>query len=222
MKFTLLAIFFLPVLAMASDWETWDNEDGISVEFRPVAGKNNLQEFRGTAIIAADLTTISSVIRDTESLPNWIYNLKKARMEKINDQERFTHFFHDAPWFVGNKDSIALSRVTQDKQSLQVVFRAHSVPDKYPKEEGYGRILEGESSWTLNPLGVKETEVVFQGWANPGGLISFTVVQRLGKSHLAALPFESLRNLKERVKLKKHMEERFSFIENYKGKLSEE
>ena len=64
----------------------------------------------------------------------------------------------------------------------------------------------------LEPLGYGVTRVVFQGYANPGGVLSNNLLQLLSESYLWRLPLESLQNLRGKVKEAPYVEATLDYI----------
>lgn len=219
---SVLMILWLPGALVAQEWEHYSdtemdtaNEIEIFYRYIKVSGIDYL-EFKGTTIINSPLTPLVAVIRDVAEMPKWVYNVESAELLIINEKERYTYFVHKSiGFFFKSRDSYVYSILSQDSGTLDVTVKGYSKPDKMKRTQQYVRIETGESHWLFSPISTSQSRVVFQGYANPGGWISASLLTPLAKSELWKLPYYSLKELQVQILEKKYQQVRFPFIENY-------
>ncbi len=219
---TLLFAVFSNIL-FSQDWEKYENstinqEGDIKIFYRYIEIDNfKYLEFRGEAFVPSSLSTLIGVIRDVDNMHNWVYNVDSAKSHIISETERFTYIVHKQIGFIfKRRDSYVHSSIQQDQESLTVLIKGVSAPDKKPKRDGYTRIEKGESKWELIPITRNKTKVIFQGYADPGGILSSSLLSPLAKRKLWKLPFFSLRGLKEQSRNLEYANLRFPFITDKK------
>ena len=190
--------------------------DDIVIFYRKLPLKTTPLESKGVTHIKAKLSSLVAVIRDVESMHEWVYQVKSAEIDEIvNDTERYTYIVHNSPfWGLDERDSIVHSYVTQNPDTLEVQFRGKAAPNKRKKDGRYERIVSGMSTWKFIPQVNGWVEVRFQGYANPGGVVEKVAYPFLLKKFLWKLPFVSLNNLKVQVKKTKYKSISYSFIKN--------
>jgi hypothetical protein len=116
------------------------------------------------------------------------------------------------------RDSVLLSHIDQNPQTLAVTVKGRAVPDYIPLNDHYVRISSGESFWQLTPKGEGTLEVVFQGYGEPGGSFSesvFTsaIFRSLVKLYLWKLPYKTLKRMRHHIQNEKYQKKRFNFIQ---------
>ncbi len=211
-----------PGYLVAQNWEQYTNSEmdsleGIEIYYRyiQVDGFDYL-EFKGSTLIQSPLTSLVAVLRDVQDMPNWVYNVESAKLMVINPMERYTYFVHKSIGiFFKPRDSYVYSILNQDSITLDVSIKGNSKPDKVERSDQYVRIEKGESQWVFIPVNKNTSKVIFQGYANPGGWISSSLLTPLAKSELWKLPYYTLKELKTHITAEKYQNASYSFIRNY-------
>jgi hypothetical protein len=222
LKPTLFIFTLLPHLLVAQHWDTVERSnilpvDSIAIYYRyiEIDGVDFL-EFKGETYINSSLTSLASVLRDVDAMHEWLYNVDSARAENITEKERYTYFIHEPIGYIfKQRDSYIYSVISQNPTNLVVEINGVHAPDRGPRNTKYIRIEGGKSQWKLIPIDAKRTKVIFQGYADPGGWISPSVLIWLAKNEVWKLPYESLRNLKSQVKNAKYKNAEYLFIRNF-------
>jgi len=221
-NFTLLLLFLFPQLLISQTWERYENDDmqpndSIEIYYRNIK-KNGFEylEFKGACYVTSTLTVVSAVIRDAGEMHKWVYNVESAKSDTISDTERYTYIVHKSIGLIfKQRDSYVHSFISQNPNTFEVVIKGISAPDKISRRNKYIRIERGESEWKLIPITKSITKVVFQGYADPGGWISASLLTPLAKSKLWKLPYYSLLGLKDQVKKYKYKGVKYSFLKNF-------
>ena len=219
---SLIVAMILPVMGVSQAWEKYlDTEmatqDSIEVYFRMLKkGESKYLEFKGVTFINASLTSLSAVLRDVDNLPNWIYNMESAKAYIINDTERYTYVTNKSVGVIlKQRDSYVHSTIKQDPHTLEVTIHGKLLPDEIPKKAGYIRVQKGASTWTFVPVHSHRSKVVFQGYANPGGMISASWLAPLAKGEVWKLPYYSMKGLKNQVRKQQYQDVEYDFLKDF-------
>ncbi|MEW6992302.1 hypothetical protein AADZ91_16660 [Colwelliaceae bacterium 6441] len=155
----------------------------------------------------ASISSLVAVIRDTEEMPMWVYQLKSASViQQVSQTERITYFTHESPFFfIMNRDSVVHSNIFVDKTSSDIVIKGKSSASLVPIDKNYVRIEEGESEWRFSvDTQTNKVNILFKGYANPGGTVEIIYYPAILKNQLWELPYTSLKNLKVQVQNAKY------------------
>ena len=222
MKPALFIFILLPHLLVAQPWDRVERSnilpvDSIVIYYRTIELDGvDFLEFKGETYINSSLTSLASVLRDVDTMQEWLYNVDSARAEIITEQERYTYFIHEPIGFIfKQRDSYIYSVISQNPKNLVVEINGVHAPDRGPRNNKFIRIEGGKSQWKFIPIDTKRTKVIFQGYADPGGWVSPWVVLWLAKNEVWKLPYESLRNLKSQVRKAKYKNVEYLSIKNY-------
>ena len=194
-----------------------DKENNIIIYYRKLETGNT--EFRGITYINSSLNSFVALIDDFDKMPEWAYRTEKVvKLRQISKQEAYVYTVHPMPWPFMPRDSVLLSHIDQNPQTLVVTIQGRAVPDYIPLNADYVRIRSGESFWQLTPKGENTIEVVFQGYGEPGGSLSesvFTsaIFRSLVRLYLWKLPYKTLKQMKEQIKNEKYRKKRYYFIQ---------
>jgi len=185
---------------MVQAWElqTPQNEASVKVWTQSEQG-TNFKAFRGEVIINAPLDQVVSVIRDTPNVPQWYYKSKLAKqLKRLNDHQSLNYSVTDLPWPVSDRDLVILATVSNDSDG-GVTIQMRAQPDAYPPQIGLIRVPRLEGFWKLQPqhsdTSQPSVKVTLQISTEPGGDIPSWLVNAM----VVDMPFNSLKNLKERV-----------------------
>ena len=210
----------------AGDWQLVKKDDAndILVYYRTLESSN--VEFRGITHLRASLSSFIALLKDFETLPEWAYRTDKVvTLKQTSQTEAYVYTIHPMPWPFMPRDSVLLSHIYQNPQTLAVTVKGHAVPDYIPLNDHYVRISSGESFWQLTPMGEGTIEVVFQGYGDPGGSFSesvFTsaIFRSLVKLYLWKLPYKTLKRMRHHIQSERYHKKRFNFIqEPHSGKI---
>jgi hypothetical protein len=203
----------------AGDWELVkeDERNDIVVYYRTLQSGN--VEFRGITHVRTSLSSFIALVKDFETLPEWAYRTDKVvTLRQNSNTEAYVYTIHPMPWPFMPRDSVLLSHIDQNPQTFVVTVNGRAVPDYIPLNDAYVRISSGESFWQLTPLGEDTIEVVFQGYGEPGGslsesVITSTIFRSLVKLYLWKLPYKTLKRMRHHIQKEKYQKKRFKFIQ---------
>ena len=183
-KISALFLFFISFLALSAHaadnaWQSKYNQDGITVDTRPVAG-SQLLEFKADMVLAAPLSKIIPIFEDEKILNTWFYQCIQAKLLKDEGSRgKILYLVFHLPWPVTERDTIFRRIKTIDPATSSVNFSIEALPDYLPTVKGKVRVLSIKSHWRFTPLPDGRTEIFFQQHCNPGGFLPPFLVNAL-------------------------------------------
>jgi len=207
----IFCLLFVPLPLLADgDWQKDKaDEDYNVVVYVRSPSDSPFIEGRAETEVTASLGALVSLIADTDSFPEWIHNVKSAKvLEQISDTERLTYTAQAIPWPVTDRDSVVYSKLAQDPDTKQVTIALEARPDAYPEQSGYVRVPEMRGRWELTPIGDNRVSVAYQILSNPGGRLP----TRVANAHAADLPFYSLLGLHKMIEKPEYRDARVDII----------
>ena len=218
----LILTFCYPPISLAIESEGWklkmaNPEDNIQIYYRTTDQGN--VEFRGETIVDSSLSGLVALMRDVESMKNWVHNVEKAKiLEIINEFEAYSYVVNSFPFPFSSRDSVVRTYMKQDETTLAVTIEGKSEPTFIDEQDGLVRVDNIKSFWRFTPLEKGKSKVVFQGYGEPGGSIPANIAQSrlfrwLIETQLWCLPFFTLKNIKDEIKDPKYQLVQYSFIQ---------
>ena len=204
----ILLVFISNVVDANSSWRLNKHEEGIQVFLRDTSG-SPLKSFKGSMMINGSLSSIISVLADTESYPRWLYNCRSAKnIKRINDKQSVNYLVTDMPWPVADRDMIVSSTLTQNLKTKRVEIKLQAKPRLLPNVADKVRIEKMQGRWLLTPIAKNKVNIVYEMSIDPGGNIPKWMVNAMAVD----LPFETLNKLRKISKQDKYASARIKGI----------
>jgi ribosome-associated toxin RatA of RatAB toxin-antitoxin module len=193
-----------------AEWILAKEQNGVKVYTRQVEGIA-YKEFKGVITIKTSLASLVALVRDVESLPDWMKNCSVSKvLSQINAHETYTYTLSKAPWPVKDRDSIIHSVISQARETSVVTIRQASKPGYIKEKKDIIRVKRIKGLWQFSPQAGGEIEVVYQALSDPGGAVPVWLVN----STLVSQPYETLLNMRKVVQREKYQKAKLSlFIE---------
>lgn len=203
--------------AIAEEEKEWtlsrDRRD-IKVYTRRVEGID-FKQYRGLVIVDASLSSLVALFEDHSAAQDWIDTCRSIELvERIAPNESISYSYNPAPWPAKDRDAAVHNLITQDPETLVVRIVQQAVPDRVPPNRKAVRVKRIEGLWIFNPLGEKETEVIYQVLTDPGGGIPAWLVNAVAISQ----PFNTLEGLRDLAPSDKYKDAHFDFITDWTPK----
>ena len=161
--------------------------------------------------VEASMSQLVAIFLDAEFYTQWQYNTIKAKLvKKINDHEIIYYSEIAAPWPVSNRDMVSQLKVEQDARTKEVVITAKGIPDYLPAKKGIVRVPMSQSKWTINKAGPNKLKVAYVIQIDPGGAVPAWMVNLV----CADAPYQSFKNLRQKVKTSRFSDAIIARIEN--------
>lgn len=187
-----LVVAVTPLAAAAEeDWSLDKNEDGIEVYTRPVEG-SGIKQFKGVAIVHADVDGILSLLRDSDRFETWFPNTPESKLLAREGDVSYQYSVMATPWPMADRDNVLRSTSTRNEETGVVDITVVAAPDYHPIQGKRVRVQKAHGTWRLEPLEGDKTHVTFIMHLEPGGGIP----QWMINARIVATPFEALTNLR--------------------------
>jgi hypothetical protein len=191
---SLLALLLpLQTAVAADDWQVVSHETGLTLYTRSVQGQA-LKDFRGVLRVRAPMRDVVRTLVDVDAMPQWFFNMREVRLLDIGESSHL-YFVIKGFWPVSDRDAVLQLQLSQDPKTLVLTLAGTAAPDYYPPMRERVRMPQLLSSWTVTPLSATETEIRFDGHADPGGSIPLWVANLV----VVQLPKVTLHNLRSRL-----------------------
>lgn len=191
-------------------WKIAKDANGIRVYTRSVEGLD-VNEFKAVTTSEAPLSAMVAVFTDVPAYPAWLFNCVAAEVLERNAPGRFTYYLETkTPFPFDHRDMVQQLSIQQNPDTKVVRVQLENLPTFTDTKEDIVRMPVADGFWILKPLADQQVELTFQYRFDPGGNIpAWTVNLFLVKS-----PYETLINLRERLKEEKYLNATLSWIKN--------
>ncbi len=185
----LLALVAAPATAADSAWEPVGSGDGVSVAWRPVAGRA-IKEIRATGIVAHPAARLLAVLGDVEHYPEFMPPTARTRVLK---REGATGWFYVEvnPAWISRRDYCVRSTAARLPDGTLEDSWVQTDELCPPPPRGVLRLAHTEGHWLLRPLDERHTVVEYQAVTDPGGSLPAWIANRATAHHMRHL-FRSL------------------------------
>jgi len=197
-KFLLLILLFI-IPFPESDWNLKKDKDGIKIYTRSIEG-SSFDEFRGiTTIENSSLEEVLSVIFDVKNYESLFPDCMNPKVLKQDGKYYDIHYIQvKAPWPVKNRDTVYEQKAVVDENGKHAFVSLKPLPDFIAEDKDFVRIREGSGFWELDEDEGNNVKVTYQFHGEPGG----DIPAWLANSFVVTQPFQTLVNLKNRLKIK--------------------
>lgn len=169
---TVIALLLASAPCRAEGWKRTGVEDGVTLETREIPG-SPMPEFRGTAVMNADLYEIAAILDDLNRFCEWNARCVKTREYlRTSDTDRVFYTRTGAPWPLSDRDVVLHGTVTGLAEGEEVVVRFAGIEDpRWPAVDGCVRMPLVKGLWRMTRLPDGNTRVEYQVQADPGGIV---------------------------------------------------
>jgi hypothetical protein len=197
-KFLLLILLFI-IPFPESDWNLKKDKDGIKIYTRSIEG-SSFDEFRGiTTIENSSLEEVLSVIFDVKNYESLFPDCMNPKVLIQDGKYYDIHYIQvKAPWPVKNRDTVYEQKAVVDENGKHAFVSLKPLPDFIAEDKDFVRIREGSGFWELDEDEGNNVKVTYQFHGEPGG----DIPAWLANSFVVTQPFQTLVNLKNRLKIK--------------------
>ena len=178
------------------DLEKKDRKYQLKVYTRDVEG-SPLKAFKGVMQVNASIGHVMSEMTNHSKSCEWLADCVEYKMfEKISDNENYVYFIQNAPWPVSDRDMVAFTEASQNPETLEVNIKMKAEPDKLPKTEDNIRVPQLSALWRIVPKSENETEIIYEGHADPGG----SIPNWLANAVVVTTPYKTLKALNKQLR----------------------
>jgi len=197
-----------PGKAQDHEWKCIKNVDSILVYSRK-SDSANYRVVKAVTEVKSSLSALVAILTNAPHHKDWVYNNKKAEiLKKENPFSWVIYSQVHVPWPVTDRDIISKTRMKQDSVTKTVTIHAEADPDYLPKNPDHVRIPYAVAEWQFIPQKQDRVKIVFSIEVDVGG----SVPHWLANLTAAKGPFQTMKNLRKKVKEKKYRTVRLPYI----------
>lgn len=181
------------------DWNLKKDKDGIKIYTRSVQG-SSIEEYKAiTTIEKYSLSDVLKVISDVENYESLFPDCMNPKVLK-QDGEYYSVVYTQTkgPFPVKDRDSVFEQKTQIGNNGKYAKISLIAMPGYFAEDKKFVRIRKGSGFWELTEDDNENVKVIYQFHGEPGGEIPAW----LANSFVVRHPFETLKNLKNRVKNK--------------------
>ena len=195
---TLLGILLLTSSACFA-WDLEQDDDGIKVFTQEIEG-SDFKAFKGEMDAQAQLDEVLSVIRDVESMDEWLHECIASQIvETSSENEMIVYQETSAPWPVTDRNFVLKMKVNRAEDGQSAVINFSALVEPEVSNDDCVRVTELTGSWTLTQINNETLNIVYQTSADPAG----DIPSWLANAFVVDQPYNTLKNLRERVRKKR-------------------
>ena len=187
------------------------DKDSVKV-FTCDPAQSKFKFIKASFTVNARLSQLVAMLLDIGHYGDWQYRtINPHLLQKISDHEIMYYVEIGAPWPVSNRDMVNHLKITQDRQSKVVTITANSIPELIPHKANLVRVPSSASTWTLVPLTSSRISVSYSIQIDPGGYVPAWMVNLVS----AQAPYESFKNIREKIRGRHYDPATVAFIADY-------
>ncbi len=152
-------------------WKLKKNKKGIKVYVRKVV-ISPIFSFRGVVELETDLSTVVAFMTDVSQYTSYMQMCNHAEiLQHVSITDKIFYTINRPPWPVKPRDTVALSKWTQDPDTLIVSGKCLSLPEFLPHKKEFIRCPLLLIDFRLRPLDNGNTEFTFEAIVEVGGWV---------------------------------------------------
>lgn len=190
------------------DWKLKKDKNGIQVYSRKTPNFK-FDELKVDCIFEGKISQLAAVILDVNNQYQWVYKTAKSELLKqVTDADLFYYSEIECPWPFDNRDLIARMTITQNTSTKILSIVAKSVDDYLPRKKNLVRVKYSSALWTITPLSNSQFKVEYKIQIDPGDGVPAWILNMFATNG----PYESFKNLKDKIMLPAYAAAKFPFI----------
>ena len=180
----------------ASAQENWNlvkEEAGIKVYTKTESG-SKYKAFKAEMQVSCKIEDILEVLKNTDSINNWVANCKEVKLLKTEDHDQYYYIETSLPLPFENRDMVyhfQYIKINSGQERVNVT----GIPDYIHPRKGIVRIVKSNGYWLLTSIDTNMTAVIYQMHVEPGGLIPAWLANPFIKN----VPFSTFKELRDIV-----------------------
>ncbi len=190
------------------DWKLKKDKNGIQVYSRKTPNFK-FDELKVDCIFEGKISQLAAVILDVNNQYQWVFKTAKSELLKqVTDADLFYYSEIECPWPFDNRDLIARMTITQNTSTKILSIVAKSVDDYLPRKKNLVRVKYSSALWTITPLTNAQFKVEYKIQIDPGDGVPAWILNMFATNG----PYESFKNLKDKIMLPAYAAVKFPFI----------
>jgi hypothetical protein len=188
---TVGVLLFTFTVSAQENWKLVKEEAGIKVYTKYETG-SGYKAFKAEMQASCKIKSIVEVLKNSESINNWIVNCKGVKLLKTDGNDQYYYIETSLPFPFKNRDMVYhFQYIETDSQQVKVTVTG--IPDYLPPNEGIVRLAKANGSWLLTSIDTSKTSITYQMHVEPGGLIPAW----LANPFIVNVPFSTFKELRK-------------------------
>ena len=188
---TLGVLLLTFTVSAQENWKLVKEEAGIKVYTKYEAG-SGYKAFKAEMQASCKIKSIVEVLKNSESINNWIVNCKGVKLLKTDDNDQYYYIETSLPFPFKNRDMVYhFQYIETDSQQVKVTVTG--MPDYIPPTVGIVRLAKANGSWLITSIDTFLTAITYQMHVEPGGLIPAW----LANPFIVNVPFSTFKELRK-------------------------
>lgn len=184
------------------NWKLQINKEGIKV-YTSLSEQSPFKAVRTIGNVQTSMSQLALVLMDVSNTEEWVYGAKNPKLiTQFTPTDLVYYAEASLPWPMSNRDFIIRITMTQDPVTKIVTMTTQNLPKYIPEKKGTVRIQRSFGLWKLTPLKQGMVQVEYTLQVDPGGFLPAWLVNLFASNG----PFQSLKGLRDEVKLPKYQQ----------------
>ncbi len=167
----LTLIFFTGISVVSDEWKLLKETDGIKVYTRKL-DESKYEQIKLIFNVKAPLSEIVYALEDVKHHKDWVYATEESYIIHKRTPDDFDYYITmKMPFPVKDRDLVVYYKRHQNKATKTVTMISTSKPDVKKLRDGYVRIMDFKSKYTLRMLKNGFVEIEYFLDADPGGSV---------------------------------------------------
>ena len=193
-----IIVLFITITAAAQEvWNLVKEEAGIKVYTKTESG-SKYKAFKAEMQVSCKIENILEVLKNTDSINNWVVNCKEIKLLKSGNHEQYYYIETSLPLPFENRDMVyhfQYIEINSEQERVNVT----GIPDYIQPRKGIVRMAKTNGYWLLTAIDTNKTAVIYQMHVEPGGLIPAWLANPFIKN----VPFSTFKELRAIVQKSK-------------------
>ena len=178
-------------LAQEQNWELRQNDDGIKMYTRSVAGYK-LKELKAELKINASVDKIKDIIIDFDNLTKWADKVDSSYiLSRPNKNTVINYSIYKTPWPAKDRDLI-LETTWEKLNNNSVIIRFEGLPDYLNQRPSLIRIPYMVGYWQIEEISANKSKLTYVFHSDTGGSIPKWMINQV----LIKSPKKSIENIR--------------------------
>jgi START domain len=191
-----------------NEWVLKKEKDGIKVYSR-ASDHSNFNELKVVLTLPATLHALAALILDISSYPRWSFNTEQSYvLKQVSPAELYFYTEINSPWPASNRDLAVHLRIAQDAATKIMTIQSDGVPSYIPPKKDIVRVPFSKERWTVTPIDKSNIRIEYEVAVDPGASAPAWLINSFSSKG----PYETFKNLRERIKGPKYRDAKVSFI----------
>jgi hypothetical protein len=189
-------------------WTLKKDKNGIKVFARKTTGYK-FNELKVECVFDGRMSQLAAVLLDVNNQYQWVYKTSVSHiLKEVNAADVYFYTVTAIPWPFEDRDMVVHMNIKQNTANKALTILAKNVDGFLPPKEKMVRLKYSSAVWTITPISNKQYTIDYRVQIDPGDGLPIWLLNLFSSDG----PYESFKNLKEKVKLPQYALAKFPFI----------